>query len=67
METKPFAELQTWLETIQKRPAVQKGVDVPEAFEMKAAMKTKEGEEEYAKHHSNWVMQGMKEDQEKQK
>lgn len=32
---------------------------------MKEAMKTKEGEEEYAKHHSNWVMLGMKEDQEK--
>lgn len=27
-------------------------------------MKTKEGEEEYAKYHSNWVMQGMKKDQE---
>lgn len=28
-------------------------------------MKTKEGAEEYAKYHSNWVMQGMKSDQEK--
>lgn len=27
--------------------------------------KTKEGAEEYAKFHSNWVMQGMKDDQEK--
>lgn len=64
--TKIFLEVQRWLETIQKRPAVQRGVNIPEKFEMKEAMKTKEGEEEYAKHHSNWVMQGMKDDQEKQ-
>ena len=53
------------METIQRRPAVQRGVDVPDNFEMKEAMKTKEGEVEYAKHHSNWVMQGMKDDKEK--
>lgn len=53
---KPFAEVQRWLETIQKRPAVEKGVNVPDFFEMKEAMKTKEGEEGYAKHHSNWVV-----------
>ena len=53
------------METIQRRPAVEKGVNVPDKFEMKEAMKTKEGEEAYAKMHSNWVMQGMKEDQEK--
>ncbi|QIW98746.1 hypothetical protein AMS68_004264 [Peltaster fructicola] len=65
--TKQFSELQKWLETIQQRPAIQKGVDVPKKFEMKEAMKTKEGEEEYAKHHSNWVMQGQKADQDKHK
>jgi len=65
--TKQCPKLQQWLETIQKRPAVQKGVDIPEKFEMKEAMKTKEGEEEYAKHHSNWVMQGQEADQEKHK
>ena len=55
------------METIQQRPAVDRGVNVPDKFEMKEKMRTKEGEEEYAKHHSNWVMQGMKEDQEKHK
>ncbi|KAK4556171.1 Glutathione S-transferase 2 [Recurvomyces mirabilis] len=65
IDTKPFPALQRWLGIIQQRPAVQRGVDVPEKFEMKEAMRTKEGEEEYAKHHSNWVMQGMKEDREK--
>lgn len=67
VETKPFSNVQKWLETIQKRPAVEKGVNIPDKFEMKEAMKTKEGEEEYAKHHSNWVMQGMKEDQDRHK
>ncbi|CAJ2512737.1 Uu.00g008560.m01.CDS01 [Anthostomella pinea] len=61
----PFPEVKKWLGVIQKRPAVERGVNVPDKFEMKEAMKTKEGEEEYAKHHSNWVMQGIKEDQEK--
>lgn len=65
VETKPFPELQKWLETIQQRPAVQRGVDVPTKFEMKEKMRTKEGEEEYAKHHSNWVLQGMQADQQK--
>jgi glutathione S-transferase len=65
VETKPFPQLQKWLETIQQRPAIERGVNVPTKFEMKEKMKSKEGEEEYAKHHSKWVMQGMKEDQEK--
>jgi glutathione S-transferase len=42
-------------------------LDVPEPFKMKEKMKTKEGEEEYAKYHSNWVMQGQKSDQERHK
>lgn len=63
----PFPAVQEWLGVIQDRPAVKKGVDIPEKFEMKEAMKTKEGEEEYAKHHSNWVMQGQEKDQEKHK
>ncbi|KAL9091449.1 MAG: hypothetical protein Q9165_004835 [Trypethelium subeluteriae] len=67
LDTERFPNLTSWLETINKRPAVQKGVNVPDKFEMKEAMKTKEGEEEYAKHHSNWVMQGQKADQEKHK
>ncbi|KAK4548954.1 hypothetical protein LTR36_008727 [Oleoguttula mirabilis] len=67
VETQGFAAVRTWLEVIQRRPAVRRGVEVPERFAMKEAMRTREGEEEYAKHHSNWVMQGMKEDEEKHK
>ena len=52
--------------TIQERPATKKGVIIPDgSFEMKEKLKTKEGEEEYAKHHSNWVMKGQDADQKK--
>ncbi|KAK5019935.1 Glutathione S-transferase 2 [Cryomyces antarcticus] len=67
VETKPFARMQKWLETIQQRPAVEKGVNIPDKFEMKEAMKTKEGEEEYTKYHSSWVMRGQEADQENHK
>jgi glutathione S-transferase len=50
-----------------ERPTVKRGLDTPEKFEMKEKMKTKEGEEEYANYHSNWVMQGQNENQEKHK
>lgn len=55
IDIKPFPEVQKWREAIEKRPAVEKGINVPKKFELREAMKTKEGEEEYAKHHSNWV------------
>lgn len=58
----PYPHVKAWLQNIQERPAVEKGVNIPEKFEMKEAMKTKEGEEEYAKHHSNWVIAGQNED-----
>jgi len=59
----PYPEVKKWLETIAEREASVKGCNVPEKFAMKEAMKTKEGEEEYAKHHSNWVMKGQENDQ----
>lgn len=52
--TKPYSEIEKWMAEINSRPATEKGCNVPDKFEMKEAMKTKEGEEEYAKHHSNW-------------
>lgn len=62
-----FPELKIWLDKINERPAVRRGLDVPEPFKMKEKMKSKDGEEEYAKMHSNWVMDGQKKDQEKHK
>ncbi|KAK2605012.1 hypothetical protein N8I77_007892 [Diaporthe amygdali] len=62
-----FSRIQKWKEAIEARPGTEKGLNVPEKFELREAMKTKEGEDEYAKHHSNWVMQGQKAEQEKHK
>lgn len=62
-----FPNVKTWLGEIEARPAVEKGLNVPDKFELREAMKTKEGEEEYAKHHGSWVMQGQKADQDKHK
>lgn len=67
LELDTFPKIQTWKKTIEERPATEKGLNVPDKFELREAMKTKEGEEAYAKHHSNWVMQGQKADQEKHK
>lgn len=62
VDTKPFPKVEKWMQAIASRPATQKGVNIPEKFEMKEAMKTKSGEEQYAKHHSNWVMKGMEDE-----
>ncbi|KAI9837760.1 MAG: hypothetical protein M1819_006694 [Sarea resinae] len=67
VDVREFGRVSDWLDRINARPAVQRGLDVPEPFEMKKKMQSKEGEEEYAKHHSQWVMQGQKADQEKHK
>jgi glutathione S-transferase len=62
-----FPKLKEWTDKINERAAVKKGVNVPEKFTMKEKMKTKEGEEEYEKYHSEWVMKGQEADQEKHK
>jgi len=59
--------LKKWLGTINERLAVQRGLKVLGLFKMKEKMKTKEGEEAYAKYHSDWVMKGQSEDQETHK
>lgn len=65
IELDPFPKVKKWLDTINERPAVKRGLDVPEKFKMKEKMRTKEGEEEYEKYHSDWVMKGQNEDQER--
>ncbi|KAF2436170.1 glutathione S-transferase [Tothia fuscella] len=62
-----FPKVKKWLDVINERPAVKKGLDVPSKFELKKAMETKEGEREYEKYHSNWVMKGQEKDQETHK
>jgi glutathione S-transferase len=57
--------VERWLKTIQLRPAVEAGVNIPEKFAMKEAMKTEEGEAEFARHHGSWVMKGQDEERRK--
>ncbi|KAI4238988.1 MAG: hypothetical protein LQ349_000669 [Xanthoria aureola] len=65
IDVKPFELLNQWLDRINERSAVKRGLDVPEPFVMKEKLKSKEGEEEYAQHHSRWVMKGQEADQKK--
>ena len=66
VEPSAFPEIKTWLETIEKRPAVNKGMNVPDDFtKMKETMKDKKKSEEYAKQSSGWIMKGMKDEEQK--
>lgn len=62
-----FPHLKDWRDRINARPAIQKGLDVPEPFEMKKKMQSKEGEKEFEKYHSEWVMKGQNDEAEKQR
>lgn len=67
VDTKPFPEIEKWLETIENRPAVERGVNVPVKFDMRDKMKDSKKADEYAKQQSEWIMKGMKDDAEKHK
>jgi len=41
VDVKQFKVLKQWLDRINSRPAIQKGLDIPEPFEMKKKMQTK--------------------------
>ncbi|KAG9548678.1 hypothetical protein KCU71_g15822, partial [Aureobasidium melanogenum] len=47
------------------RPAVQRGVNIPDEFKLKEIMSSKEKADEHAKKASAWVMQGQEADQKK--
>ena len=41
VDVKPFKLLNQWLDRINERPAVKRGLDVPEPFTMKEKLKSK--------------------------
>jgi glutathione S-transferase len=61
-----FPNLKKWEEFISSRPAVEKGCNVPKKLDIKERLKDKKGLEEYAKHSSQWIIQGMQDDAKKQ-
>ncbi|KAI4188095.1 MAG: hypothetical protein L6R41_002346 [Letrouitia leprolyta] len=65
IDVKQFKLLSQWVDRINDRPAVQRGLNVPEPFTMKEKMKNKDFAEEFAKKHSQWVMKGQEEDHKK--
>lgn len=66
VDTEGLPRVRAWLDAINQRPAVQRGLDVPEKFELREAMKSKEAMDAYEKMHSSWVMKGQDEEQKKQ-
>lgn len=52
---------------MNERPAIKRGLDVPEPFKLKEKMNSKDGEKEFEEHHSKWVIDGQKKDQETHK
>jgi glutathione S-transferase len=68
VEPSAYPEIKLWVEDIEKRPAVEKGMNVPDDFrKMKETMKDSKKSEEYAKKSSGWIMKGMKEEEERKK
>ena len=65
IEIGEFPLLSAWVDRINAREAVKRGLDVPTKFTLKEAAKDKEKAEKEAKATSSWVMQGQKEDAEK--
>jgi len=65
VEIDEFPALKKWEEMMSARPGVKKGCDVPKPLNIKERMKDKAKLEEYAKHSSKWIVQGMNEDKKK--
>lgn len=57
-----FPRLKKWEEMMSERPGVKKGSDVPKPLNIKEKMKDKAQLDEFAKHSSKWIVQGMEED-----
>nr|AIL25475.1 Ure2p3 [Exophiala pisciphila] len=60
-----FPTLKKWEEMMYARPGVKKGADVPKPLDIKAKLQEKDKLDEYAKHHTKWIMAGMEEDKKK--
>lgn len=64
-----FPEIKLWLDAIEAREAVVKGLNVPDGSfaKMREIMRDEKSAEEYAKKSSGWIVKNMEEDAERQK
>ena len=60
-----FPELKKWSERMLAIPEVAKGNEVPVPSKILSILKDPKETEEYAKHHSRWIMKGQEEDAKK--
>ncbi|OCT48351.1 glutathione S-transferase [Cladophialophora carrionii] len=65
IDIEEFPTLKKWEEMMSAREGVKRGCNVPKKVDIKERMKDKKALEEYAKHSSQWIQQGMKEDAQK--
>lgn len=65
VDLKEFKNLLAWQERMSKRPAVAKGMEVPNKSTLLEILKDPKATEEYAKKSSAWIIQGQKEDAKK--
>jgi glutathione S-transferase len=57
-----FPLLKAWRDRMMENPAVRKGNDVPEPSKILELLKDPAKVEEYAKHHSGWIMKANQKD-----
>jgi len=62
VEIEKFPHLMAWEERMGKRPAVDKGRNIPDQDRMPELKRDKEKADREAKEASDWVMKGMEED-----
>jgi glutathione S-transferase len=62
VDIEEFPMLREWEERMMNRPGVKKGNDVPHPSKIVEILADPERLEEYAKMHTKWIQQGMKED-----
>ena len=65
VEIHEFPLLEEWRDRMMSNPAVKKGNDVPEPSKILELLGDPEKVEEYAKHHSGWIMKAQEKDAKK--
>jgi len=65
VEIDDFPTLKAWRDRMMSQPSVKKGNDVPQPSEILKLLGDPKKVEEYAKHHSGWIMKAQEEDAKK--